>query len=63
MIEYCPSGIVLPKDEWLEAEEVIPGLFVVKNAYQVDLGYFAQSPIYKRQKNEEMQPDKEGGRE
>ena len=45
--DFFPSGIVLPGDKPLTLKEVIPGLFVVENAYQKDLGYFAHSSIYK----------------
>lgn len=41
------SGIFVPRDELLEAREVAPGLYVVEDAYQQDLGYFGVSPLYK----------------
>lgn len=44
---FVASGIVLPGEhEHLTVREPVPGLYVVDNAYQVDMGYFGKSPDY-----------------
>lgn len=45
-----PSGIVLPGSEPLPLHEVTGGLYVVTNAYESDVGYFAHSLLYGKER-------------
>lgn len=43
------SGIVLPGENPLTLRQDVKGLFVAIDAYQRDVGYFGQSPLYPRE--------------
>ena len=45
---FLPSGIILPADGPLPLRKVMPGLYIVERSYERDLGYFSESPLYKK---------------
>ena len=50
-----PSGLRLSAGQPLPAHEVAPGLYVVENAYERDLGYFSESPLFARKPEAERE--------
>jgi hypothetical protein len=40
---------VLPGEHPLPLKQVVKGLYVAVNAYELDTGYFSQSPLYSRE--------------
>ena len=44
---FIPSGILLPGDRPLTLKEIAPGMYIVENTYERDLGYFGVSDLFK----------------
>lgn len=49
---FVPSGILVPGDQPLRARQVVKGLYVVEGAYERDLGFFSESPLYAKDADE-----------
>ncbi len=56
---FIPSGILLPGDGPLPLKEIAPGLYIVLNAYERDLGYFGVSDLYKKDFTDEDEDEDE----
>ena len=62
---FIPSGILLPADRPLPMKEIAPGMYIILNAYERDLGYFGVSDLYKKDftddEDEATAPKEEAG--